>query len=1013
MKKNLLKRTSLSKLIAVVLATLMLVTALPLSVFAVPPPYREGTLLLHLDAMDSKTLTYNPYGVRVSTMSDMDDAKRDPDDSTRILVKKNTEKKAPRGGLGLKTNLPLDGTTAYTIEYYAKLSDRDNGMGMFMGFCLNEALTYPFYGVDMYAYSSGKKVTTHNKWWVDGYYQQQNTGSYSGVTFEEDFWVTKADEDGFVRFVLTFDGRYMGLSIGGEDIGVKYDLNRPRGKDFLKLDDWVVDTLNLEAGFAYFTQSAITDPEVNSCALELKDISIYSGVVDPDEVPEVEEPEFRKFVIYENMAGEEVGYTEILDGSLTLETEPETDLTNVWHWYDKETGREIQFPATFTEQTTLVGHQEFLTYEDGSGKIVKTETIPVDGLTLETVPDVGLTNVWDWYEKTTGKWVNFPATFTESTALVTHQEFVYFEDADGNLLKTYEIPVGGKKFDAYPTFESCKDVWGWTDKATGKDVPVTTTFTGTTALVAHQEFLILENSAGMEVMKYTIPPVDGLKMYGLPDFGLVNFKGWYNKETGEKVKAPATFTEATTLIARQEFDENGPLLLQLAGMDANSVTYQREGANAVQNYSSGINKGTLSTYVANATGANNSWGGYGVLTDLPLVNTEDPENIKYYSYTVEFYARMNGKTGLYAGFTNDLKSPNKTAGVRVHMNGDVKNYYTGMDVYNQPGTTNPYGKNIGDIWTARSDDDGYVRFVLTINEGILSLKVGDTVVPTTWDLNSVANPAAAKLSDFKTQTLAFCVGFSGYNGTGVVKPTNGTEVLDIKDISIYEGVVENTEKMPQFRYVTYENEKGAVLRKDLFDEENGYITVASFPETTAKMDAIWVDKATGIVVIPPMEGDEPLTITEPATFVVTEKGANASDVVAIQYSEAEDGTQSIRFIGSIYNLNCVGVGFDITVRYRNEDGEFVEAFYRLSGTAVYDSINATESGTMTNCYATDLGAYYIFGAVLEGVPTDIGQIDFEVTSFKVLGKLAVRLSGGTMTVSFKNGVINSTLEPLA
>ena len=291
------------------------------------------------------------------------------------------------------------------------------------------------------------------------------------------------------------------------------------------------------------------------------------------------------------------------------------------------------------------------------------------------------------------------------------------------------------------------------------------------------------------------------------------------------------------------------------------------------------------------------------------------------------------------------------------------------------------------------------------------MKVGDEVVSTSWDLENVAHSAGVKLSDFKSKKLSFCIGYSNYNGG--VPAQKGTDVLDVKNISIYEGVVENTDILPQFQFVTYENERGALLRKDLFDEENGYIMVESFPKTSTTMDSIWVDKATGIIALPPVAGEDPMMITEPMTFVVTEKAPNTSDVLDVQYSEAKDGKQSIRFIGGVYNTNCTGVGFEITARYRKEDGTFVEKTYVLSGTAVYDSIDATESGTMKNGYATDLGAFYIFGAVLDGVPTDIGQIDFEIVPFKTMGKFAIRIDGTPVTVSVKNGVVDCTLKPIA
>ena len=56
---------------------------------------------------------------------------------------------------------------------------------------------------------------------------------------------------------------------------------------------------------------------------------------------------------------------------------------------------------------------------------------------------------------------------------------------------------------------------------------------------------------------------------------------------------------------------------------------------------------------------------------------------------------------------------------------------------------------------------------------------------------------------------------------------------------------------------------------------------------------------------------------------------------------------------------------------------------------------------------------YLYGMELENVPTDIGQIDFTVKSFKQVGKSKLRIYDEAVTVSFKNGVVDSTLTPLS
>lgn len=336
--------------LAAVLVCLMALTALPLTAFAAPSAYEEGALLLKMDALDSAAVTFNPYGITTKIMPNAPSGMRDSKDSTRILVSRATEATRPFGGIGLTTDLPLNGDTAYTIEYYAKLTDPSNGIGMYMGFATVNT-DYPHAGADMYAYSTGTLVGTHNKWWMNGYYKKDSTTDYGGRTWLDNFWQSKADEDGFVRFVLTFDGQYMGLSIGGTDIGVKYDLDRPRNGDFQKVDDWTLKTLNLEAGFSYFTTGgvSITDPAIGDCIFELKDISIYSGVVDPEDVPEPQ------VVNFKNVKGEVI-LSQVIPtgGSLTVGGFPQVVSPNQVVWFNEETGAIAKAPMTFTESATLV-----------------------------------------------------------------------------------------------------------------------------------------------------------------------------------------------------------------------------------------------------------------------------------------------------------------------------------------------------------------------------------------------------------------------------------------------------------------------------------------------------------------------------------------------------------------------------------------------------------------------------------------------------------------------------------
>ena len=186
--KTLFKRTSTSKLIALVLATLMLATALPLSVFAAPIPYEDGTLLLKMANMSAASVTYNPYGV---TLSNGGAVETNFGTDKKELITTTTNQ---WGAVGINTDLPFGSDTAYTVEYYVKLEDPSLGMGAIVGFGQNKAWQY--YGHNMYIYASGAKMGVHNKWWVD-IYAKKGTTSYGTTSLGENVnvWESQADAD--------------------------------------------------------------------------------------------------------------------------------------------------------------------------------------------------------------------------------------------------------------------------------------------------------------------------------------------------------------------------------------------------------------------------------------------------------------------------------------------------------------------------------------------------------------------------------------------------------------------------------------------------------------------------------------------------------------------------------------------------------------------------------------------------------------------------------------------------
>ena len=333
---------NIKRIIALVLCLVLTVAVVPMTANAALSEYSEGELLLRMSTFDAGSVTINTAGATVKNTPNVS-AKRGT--GSQILAN-STE---TYGGVGVSTNLPLNGDTKYTIEYYAKITDPSLGMGVFLGFCHNA--NYPYYGASFYTYASGTKVTTQSKWWIDGWYKQGSTTDRYGRTINNNVWTTKADSDGFVKFVMTFDGQYMGLSIGGTDIGVKYDMDRPGTTNFKSVDNWEVKNLYLQAGFTGLgldSNNSATKPSSGDCIVEIKNISVYSGIVNP---AEVEDP---KFVTMKDSSGNIIKSVQIKNNALTLAQTDFPSMGKTVAWVNAATGALVEIGDTITDSITLV-----------------------------------------------------------------------------------------------------------------------------------------------------------------------------------------------------------------------------------------------------------------------------------------------------------------------------------------------------------------------------------------------------------------------------------------------------------------------------------------------------------------------------------------------------------------------------------------------------------------------------------------------------------------------------------
>lgn len=141
-------------------------------------------------------------------------------------------------------------------------------------------------------------------------------------------------------------------------------------------------------------------------------------------------------------------------------------------------------------------------------------------------------------------------------------------------------------------------------------------------------------------------------------------------------------------------------------------------------------------------------------------------------------------------------------------------------------------------------------------------------------------------------------------------------------------------------------------------------------------------------------------------------------IVGIQTAKSPgETTTSVRFIGAVDSLEYERVGFMISVRWKDAEGEIhIGSAVLDKGTStVYRSILADEE-TVT---AEELGAEYLIALAVSYVPIGENvQVDFSVTPYSVAQGLTLteehymKYSNGNDTYSFINGIYNENAEAL-
>lgn len=212
------------------------------------------------------------------------------------------------------------------------------------------------------------------------------------------------------------------------------------------------------------------------------------------------------------------------------------------------------------------------------------------------------------------------------------------------------------------------------------------------------------------------------------------------------------------------------------------------------------------------------------------------------------------------------------------------------------------------------------------------------------------------------------------------------------------------------KFVEFRDAEGTLVSRNEFDGDTYTVTELPTVEGADMTKMLWKNVGSGAII------EEGTVLTESAIILLTEIRTKQNEVLGIQLGNTVGGKQNIRFIGGVFFAEsaCLGVGFEITVKYADENGDIVERYYETTLKTVYTSINATVDGDIKNVTAKELGANYLFALVLEDVPTTEGQLDFTVTTFKAYGAKMLRYyDDSTVTFSVLDGAVDNTLSPLS
>ena len=104
---------------------------------------------------------------------------------------------------------------------------------------------------------------------------------------------------------------------------------------------------------------------------------------------------------------------------------------------------------------------------------------------------------------------------------------------------------------------------------------------------------------------------------------------------------------------------------------------------------------------------------------------------------------------------------------------------------------------------------------------------------------------------------------------------------------------------------------------------------------------------------------------------------------------------SVRFVGTVKDLNYSEVGFKITAM----DGA---KSWTKSTNIVYSKLIGNTDTGIVEYTKKNLSGEYIYALTIKGVPTDEGTVTFNVKTYGIVD--GVKVEGKTYAVTYTNGV---------